>query len=234
MGTSMNGRQELHEAMLRMPPLIGERLCLDFVNSIEPRGDPYLSQEQRVAQRDYLTSYTDFLVWSVHASIMTEEEAWPLLKQASLQASHAEETFKQIIALREELYMLFWKVASFQVVPEQALEWLQQSYVDTLSHAQLIKAERQYIWQWKVEKEYLASPTWPIMQSALELLTAGDLTRLKLCPGTPGVWMACSWLFYDESKNRSRHWCSMTDCGGRAKANRQTARRRIKRKQHQL
>ncbi len=228
----MNARQELHDAMLRMPPLIGERLCLDFVNSREPRGDPYLSQEQRAAQYEYLTSYTDFLAWSVHASIMIEEEAWPLLKQAMLLESQAEETFQRIIALREGLYALFWNIASSQVVEEQALEWLQQSYVDTLSHAKLIKTEGYYTWQWKVEKEHLASPTWPIVQSALELLTAGDLTRLKLCPGTPGVWMACAWLFYDESKNRSRHWCSMTDCGGRAKADRQTARRRIKRKQH--
>jgi predicted RNA-binding Zn ribbon-like protein len=28
----------------------------------------------------------------------------------------------------------------------------------------------------------------------------------------------CQWAFYDESKNRSRTWCSMKVCGNRAKA----------------
>jgi predicted RNA-binding Zn ribbon-like protein len=28
----------------------------------------------------------------------------------------------------------------------------------------------------------------------------------------------CQWAFYDQSKNRSRTWCSMKVCGNRAKA----------------
>ncbi|HYH51840.1 MAG TPA: CGNR zinc finger domain-containing protein, partial [Acidimicrobiia bacterium] len=28
----------------------------------------------------------------------------------------------------------------------------------------------------------------------------------------------CRWAYYDESRNRSRTWCSMESCGNRAKA----------------
>ena len=49
---------------------------------------------------------------------------------------------------------------------------------------------------------------------------AGDTwTRLKVCPSE-----TCRWAFFDGSKNRSSRWCSMRDCGARAK--RETFRRR--------
>jgi predicted RNA-binding Zn ribbon-like protein len=38
-------------------------------------------------------------------------------------------------------------------------------------------------------------------------------SRLKICPGDD-----CGWAFYDGSRNRSGRWCSMSVCGGRAKA----------------
>jgi predicted RNA-binding Zn ribbon-like protein len=41
----------------------------------------------------------------------------------------------------------------------------------------------------------------------------GGWSRLKTCPGAD-----CGWVFYDHSRNRSGRWCSMSVCGGRAKA----------------
>ncbi|MCL4825828.1 MAG: CGNR zinc finger domain-containing protein [Caldilinea sp.] len=39
-------------------------------------------------------------------------------------------------------------------------------------------------------------------------------------PATQSIQRAqfCGWLFFDASRNRSRRWCSMEDCGNRAKA----------------
>ena len=62
----------------------------------------------------------------------------------------------------------------------------------------------------------LDSLIWTIAHSAMTLLTAGDLTRVKECPGTND----CGWLFYDISKNGSRRWCSMEGCGSRVKMRR--------------
>jgi predicted RNA-binding Zn ribbon-like protein len=40
----------------------------------------------------------------------------------------------------------------------------------------------------------------------------GTFARLKVCPADD-----CLWAFYDQSRNRSRTWCSMEVCGNRAK-----------------
>jgi predicted RNA-binding Zn ribbon-like protein len=41
----------------------------------------------------------------------------------------------------------------------------------------------------------------------------GSWQRLKTCPGH-----RCGWAFYDHSRNQTGRWCSMSVCGGRAKA----------------
>lgn len=46
-----------------------------------------------------------------------------------------------------------------------------------------------------------------------EAHAAGTWQRLKICEADD-----CRWAFYDASKNRSGAWCSMSDCGNRAKA----------------
>jgi predicted RNA-binding Zn ribbon-like protein len=53
------------------------------------------------------------------------------------------------------------------------------------------------------------------------LHAASRWERLKLCRADD-----CQWAFYDTSKNRSRHWCSMGICGNRQKTRTYRARRR--------
>jgi predicted RNA-binding Zn ribbon-like protein len=48
--------------------------------------------------------------------------------------------------------------------------------------------------------------------------------RLKIC-----VADDCQWAFYDTSKNRSRHWCSMGVCGNRQKTRTYRSRQRADR-----
>jgi predicted RNA-binding Zn ribbon-like protein len=62
---------------------------------------------------------------------------------------------------------------------------------------------------------------WPLAWSATELLGSDDVGRLKECAQDD-----CRWLFLDLSKNRSRRWCSMEQCGNRAKAKRHYERRK--------
>jgi predicted RNA-binding Zn ribbon-like protein len=54
-----------------------------------------------------------------------------------------------------------------------------------------------------------------------EALGDGTWTRLKVCPGED-----CGWAFYDHSRNQTGRWCSMSVCGGRAKARSHYRRRR--------
>jgi predicted RNA-binding Zn ribbon-like protein len=61
-----------------------------------------------------------------------------------------------------------------------------------------------------------------VTHAAVELLADGRLERLKVCAN-------CRWLFLDQSRNRSRRWCSMADCGTAVKMERFVERRRVRR-----
>jgi predicted RNA-binding Zn ribbon-like protein len=52
-------------------------------------------------------------------------------------------------------------------------------------------------------------------------MIGGGWARMKVCPGAH-----CGWAFYDASRNQTGRWCSMSVCGGRAKAQAHYRRRR--------
>lgn len=52
-----------------------------------------------------------------------------------------------------------------------------------------------------------------VFTAAMRLAVLDDWRRIKICPADD-----CLWAFYDESRNRSRTWCSMQVCGNRVKA----------------
>src|SRR4030088_3349239 len=65
-----------------------------------------------------------------------------------------------------------------------------------------------------------------IRQALAEILTVvfgalhdGTWSRLKACAAD-----TCQFAFYDHSKNRSGHWCTMAECGNRAKVRSYRAR----------
>ncbi|OLT44197.1 hypothetical protein BJF85_20160 [Saccharomonospora sp. CUA-673] len=59
-----------------------------------------------------------------------------------------------------------------------------------------------------------------VYAAAVRLAFRGVWNRVKICPADD-----CLWAFYDESRNRSRSWCSMSVCGNRMKA--RTFRKRV-------
>jgi predicted RNA-binding Zn ribbon-like protein len=62
-------------------------------------------------------------------------------------------------------------------------------------------------------------PLWPIAVAAVDLLRSDRLARVKQCDN-------CPWLFVDVSRNGSRRWCSMDECGVHVKMRRYRAARR--------
>src|SRR5207253_2139815 len=62
----------------------------------------------------------------------------------------------------------------------------------------------------------------PIAYSAIDLMTGVRAAKVRQCQDERG----CGWLFVDESRVQNRRWCSMGDCGNRAKAHRHYERMR--------
>lgn len=62
-----------------------------------------------------------------------------------------------------------------------------------------------------------------LLIAIIESQAEGTWGRLKLCPADD-----CLLAFYDASKNRSRSWCSMRECGNRQKTRNYRARQHLR------
>lgn len=200
---------------LPMPRLVTGRLCLDFVNSLDPRGGPH--------PVDFLTSYAALVSWGRHTATLTDEQARTLIGASEARSAEAEATFEHAIALRETIHRVFAAIARGQQPPEEDIEALSTTYTAVLTHARIAPTATGYDWTWIDDKGALDRMLWPVTRSAIELLTSAEIGRVKEC-----VSDGCGWLFLDMSKNNSRRWCSMEGCGSRDKMRRQYARKRAK------
>ena len=107
-------------------------------------------------------------------------------------------------------------IATGRNPPPAAIARLQSDEADALAHGELLRIDGAYEWRWSDDD--LGRPLWPAIHDAQRLLTDGDLDRIKGCA-------RCRFHFLDLSKNRSRRWCSMDDCGTADKMEKFVARR---------
>jgi predicted RNA-binding Zn ribbon-like protein len=86
------------------------------------------------------------------------------------------------------------------------------------------RAEGGFRWGWDEESDSLTKVLWPVAKAAADLLTSEGhaLKRLHQCAASD-----CGWLFIDMSRNHSRRWCDMSNCGNVAKARRHYHRKKV-------
>ncbi len=58
-----------------------------------------------------------------------------------------------------------------------------------------------------------------VVRSFVDTVTDGESTRIKICRNDD-----CRWVFYDQTKGRTRCWCSSKSCGNRERVRRARAR----------
>ena len=194
---------------------IGGHIALDFANTV----DWHASDNPH----EWLDAYDDFLVWCEDSGILSSQE---LRDQAELMAadpSGARAAHEIIIQTREALYRIFTAIAHARRPSSGDLEFVNARLREAMAHVEIAANDNGYSWGWETETKSLERPLWPILHAAAELLTSDDLARVKQCADHRD---GCGWLFVDMSRNRSRRWCSMSDCGNRAKVRRYYRRAR--------
>jgi predicted RNA-binding Zn ribbon-like protein len=215
----------LNRRPVRQVKLIGGRVCLDFVNSVGGRApDPSRRRNgpaPLAALDDKLGDYFDLLAWSRRTGLLTEPEAQALVRAAARDRKGAAAVFNRAIVLREAIYRICTAAIVAQQPPASDLGLLNQELSIAHGRLRLAAGKKNLVWQWTDIKKALDRMLWLIADSAAEMLTTGDLYRLKQCPGDD-----CGWLFEDTSKNRRRQWCDMQDCGNLAKVRRFRSRLR--------
>lgn len=203
--------------MADMPRLIGGVLCLDFVNTVDPRHAP--------GRREYLGSYPALVTWGQRAAAIDTAEAERLLDMAAKQPDEARRVAQRAITLREALYPVFAHAASGQPPAHEDLDSLNGELTRAMAQLRVSWTPSGFTWEWEHARPMLDRVLWPVAQSAADLLVRGPLGRVRECPGAGN----CGWLFLDLSKNASRRWCEMRSCGNRDKARRHYARGRSSR-----
>lgn len=195
--------------------LLGGRLCLDFANTAD-----YHASEQPV---ELLTQYQDLVDWSAHAGVIAASTAARLLREAKHRPAEAAAALAQALALRETIYRIFTAIAHGERPRQEDLSQLSAEAGRAFTQSQLVQSGEGFQWEPSGNLTALDAMLYPIARSAAELLTSSELGRVRQCADTLD---GCGWLFIDTTRNRSRRWCDMRDCGNRAKVRRFLARQR--------
>lgn len=201
------------EPYLHDPDLSGGCACFNFANTVGGRRPD--------CPREYLNSYGDLLAWSRHAGLLSETQVDHLAGEAERRPAEAALVLAEAITLREAIYRIFSATARAESAPAEDLSLLNSTLSKALARLQVRPDPPGFSWYWLTADSALGAMLWPVARSAAELLTSADLTRVRECAGD-----VCSWLFLDTSRNHTRRWCDMRDCGNRAKARRHYARSR--------
>ena len=191
-------------------PIVGGHLALDFANTVDDPDGP--------ARHDHIATYPDLLRWSVRIGVLSPAG---LERLQSIRPRAAATALARAHTLRDTINATF---AEPSAAPHHWPE-LRPYAADALTHGELVATLDGYDLSWP-ETGDPAAMLWPVAHAAATLLTAPELRRVKHCAG-------CPWLFVDRSKNGSRRWCAMNDCGTHQKITRYVARRAARRQNAQ-
>lgn len=190
----------------------GGALALDFVNTLGDR--PRATAEK-------LRTYADLLHWAAQAGVVDALEAKRLGRMATHDAARAGGALRRALALRETLYRVFSAMAAGAEPSAADVATFNADLAAAHKFLRLSRRDHGFVWSWSPPESRLDQLVWPVVGSAAELLTSGEVPLVRECAGDH-----CSWLFVDRSRTRRRRWCDMKICGNRAKAKRHYDRRR--------
>lgn len=186
--------------------LAKEDLAIRFVNTAAWR--------LRSDVEERLPSPQALLDWFRANDLISHGERTALQRAWKFDVEAANSLYDNAIALRELIYNLLIARIGVQTPRTKDLEAFNDFLTaDGVGGATL--AWRAGGYGWRATKG-MASLLTPITLSAAELLTGIRSGKVRQCQDDRG----CGWLFVDESRAQNRRWCSMGDCGNRAKAHR--------------
>jgi predicted RNA-binding Zn ribbon-like protein len=199
--------------------LLGGALCLDFANTVPT----YLADEDSFV--DHLPDYESLLAWCAQASLLDAATLARLRRAATPRPTDAERVLRDARTLRLAIYEAFAAAAHGQPADERTLATLGRFHAAAARHERLVHHADDDTYALESAAAAAAAAAdaldvmlWPIARSAVDLLLSGRHARVRVCEAASQE--TCTWLFVDESKNHSRRWCSMRDCGNRAKVRR--------------
>ena len=191
----MSTSQRHHDAApadLPKHEFLAGRIALDFCNSLSPT--------ERESLRDRILKPADFASWASRAGVATDRPPSP-------------RALARLHRLRAALIGIFHALAAERAPRDADLALLNAELAEARAAERLVQSKNRYVIA-DAAPAAIDRLRHLIARDAGDLLI-GDPRRLKRCPAHD-----CLWLFHDDSKNLSRRWCAMDDCGTKDKVRR--------------
>ena len=182
---------------------VGNRLCLDFVNT-------RVAEDGRLV--DLLGEPSDLRRWLSQAGVFGGEEAEGA-SEGWDGDPRARRVFGRALALREDLRGIVEAISDGESVRQGAIEEVNALLRARTVYPQIERTPTGFQKRFRAVRDEPLGALVPIAESAADLLAEGDPSLLKKCENPN-----CVLHFYDTSKNHARRWCSMSGCGNRMKA----------------
>ncbi len=189
--------------------LVGGDAALDLVNTVSWRGDPARRIER-------IPDFDSLVQWSTRAGVLSAPAAGELTRAAAIDPIAADAWAEAVRGLREDLYSIIDAHIDGLAYPAACLLRIKARFVEALQRA----SPNSLPLIWEVSLSSPAALADVLALGAVRLLESDAVHRIGRCSN-----QSCAWVFLDRSRNRSRRWCSSTDCGNRDRAARHYARR---------
>jgi len=182
--------------------LVGGHRCLDFINT--------LAGADKTSPKDSLLTPADYRTWAKRVAIPVDPPAG---------AAHEVAALRRARELRGAILAVALAAVAGQPAPADAAEHLTDAAARSFRSRRLTPQPGGL--SWTRTRQDLDSVTDLLAVEAAALFADTAHLLLRRCVGEH-----CGWFFLDTSRNKLRRWCSMSDCGNRAKARRHRAKQR--------
>lgn len=163
-----------------------------------------------------MSSPAALLAWLATIELFEKGFLRALASQWRLVPTLAARDHQAALKLREAIYRALINLALCKPVAETDLDIVSHALSEGSSGTRLLVQREKCLWTSDGNATGSLAVLRPIAVSAVALLTGPRIHKIKQCEDERG----CGWLFLDESRAQNRRWCSMGDCGNRAKARR--------------
>jgi predicted RNA-binding Zn ribbon-like protein len=192
--------------------LDGGTVSLDFLNTVS-------GMRRSANPRDRLQGYGDVVYWAEQVGVIDGRRAAELYRRAEREPQRAAEAHAEAIRRREALHDVVLAAVDRRPAPEAALETVNRWIADALAQRRFRPAGAGKFEAALADDGDLLAFLRPVALDAAELL------EREVSSGLVGVCEErlvgrCAWFFLDTTRNHSRRFCSMKECGNRAKQRR--------------
>jgi predicted RNA-binding Zn ribbon-like protein len=194
---------------VRIEIIVG-KLCLEFVDT-SPAED----------KGEELRSIEDLLQWAKDAGVLSSADCGRLAKHYEGNRRQAAADHARTLGVRDLLRSIFTGIANGRPLRDRDLAELNSALAQTPALLRVRAHSGTVCNQWDSAHEGMSQIHFPVLADAANLLASERLRRLRVC-----ACAECAMLFVDESRNGSRRWCDMNECGNRMKARRHYAKTR--------